>query len=518
MELPSVAVFRKRRLHALAESIEALGRQKAGGGGGRGGGGGGQSGDMHGSSSSGACSSSSSSLAHSYCQHRKLAWDVLNKIIFRGVSDGGAGRSSFSGASSSASSSVAAAAADDSWLWGAATFTTATPPGVTQAPTPYASSADEHDSNGAWVDFDPVLPPYVPIESLAAQIGFAYPRARVSLTDVGSLAREFAEAARATSEEAARQRKLWRMRIDGGRNLSDRTLHVTCHAHPTDVEMYQLRWVGEQPRGSSGGGSDSGEVETVDLWRSHVESLRASHRRVIIESNTMRGLEPSIDASLDAQLSDGLVLSHIFSMAVRYDAISEYKHAYQAALPEAVMDLLQVDLQVHHECYASPLNRRLPAFCSAFPDTDRHFGSRGSFFDFWPTAGSYECNPPFDNRSINACLEHVLRVLEHADGLPAGGSPLSFVVTVPTITPWGKDDHSLKALSRLSPYLREAIQVEANQHGYHMGQQHKRAAHSTPYWKSSIPSTAYFLANAAGSARWPLRDAFRAELISAWKV
>jgi hypothetical protein len=46
------------------------------------------------------------------------------------------------------------------------------------------------------------------------------------------------------------------------------------------------------------------------------------------------------------------------------------------------------------ECFASPLNCHLPAFCSAFPDTDAAFGSLGSFFDFFPTEGSFQVNPP----------------------------------------------------------------------------------------------------------------------------
>lgn len=34
-------------------------------------------------------------------------------------------------------------------------------------------------------------------------------------------------------------------------------------------------------------------------------------------------------------------------------------------------------------------------YCSAFWDTDRWFGSCGSFLDFHPTSGSFEVNPPF---------------------------------------------------------------------------------------------------------------------------
>ena len=45
--------------------------------------------------------------------------------------------------------------------------------------------------------------------------------------------------------------------------------------------------------------------------------------------------------------------------------------------------------------FASPFNHFLIPYCSAFPDTDACFGSCGSFFDFFPTEGSFMANPPF---------------------------------------------------------------------------------------------------------------------------
>jgi hypothetical protein len=47
------------------------------------------------------------------------------------------------------------------------------------------------------------------------------------------------------------------------------------------------------------------------------------------------------------------------------------------------------------ECFASPLNCRYAAFCSAFQDTDGAFGSVGSFFNFRPRTGAFQANPPF---------------------------------------------------------------------------------------------------------------------------
>lgn len=78
------------------------------------------------------------------------------------------------------------------------------------------------------------------------------------------------------------------------------------------------------------------------------------------------------------------------------------------------------------ECFASPLNCRYAPFCSAFADTDRPFGSVGSFFSFRPTAGSFEANPPFEPGIFDAAVRHIESLL----GNPQAG-PLSFVVVSP---------------------------------------------------------------------------------------
>ncbi len=76
--------------------------------------------------------------------------------------------------------------------------------------------------------------------------------------------------------------------------------------------------------------------------------------------------------------------------------------------PESVFAALNREAGAEAECFASPLNAYFANFCSAFVDTDRWFGSRGSFFDFAPREGSYECNPPFvDEVCVCAlCLGH----------------------------------------------------------------------------------------------------------------
>jgi hypothetical protein len=50
------------------------------------------------------------------------------------------------------------------------------------------------------------------------------------------------------------------------------------------------------------------------------------------------------------------------------------------------------------------------SFHSLFLDTDRFFGSLGSFFQYPLTMGSFEVNPPFDSHSVQACILHIAEV------------------------------------------------------------------------------------------------------------
>ncbi len=55
---------------------------------------------------------------------------------------------------------------------------------------------------------------------------------------------------------------------------------------------------------------------------------------------------------------------------------------------------------------AGPLCR----FSSLFPDTDRFFGSVGSFFQLPLAGGSFEVNPPFDSQSVLLCIDRMVEV------------------------------------------------------------------------------------------------------------
>lgn len=105
-------------------------------------------------------------------------------------------------------------------------------------------------------------------------------------------------------------------------------------------------------------------------------------------------------------------LRRLWTMCARYDTISGA--GYQAALPEEGFLTLKKHWGVEYECYASPLNHCLDAFGSAFVETDRFFGSRGSFLDQRPLAGGFEANPPFLEEVMAPMAMHVLALMERA--------------------------------------------------------------------------------------------------------
>ena len=81
------------------------------------------------------------------------------------------------------------------------------------------------------------------------------------------------------------------------------------------------------------------------------------------------------------------------------------------------------------ELCASPLNCRYRRFCGAFPDADAPFGSMGDAFEFRPTRGSFEVNPPFDPGFVARLVAHLEALLR------ASREPLSFCVVAPTSDP-----------------------------------------------------------------------------------
>ncbi|KAJ3602425.1 hypothetical protein NHX12_030180 [Muraenolepis orangiensis] len=179
----------------------------------------------------------------------------------------------------------------------------------------------------------------------------------------------------------------------------------------------------------------------------------------------------------------------------------------QGALPVSVFQVLHKQFGVSFECFASPLNCYFKQFCSAFPDTDGFFGSRGPFLSFRPASGSFEANPPFCEEFMDAMVTHF------EDLLDSSTEPLSFIIFVPE---WR--DPVTPALTRMesSRFLRHQLSISAYEHEYRSGSQHicKR---EEMYYKAVHGTAVFFLQNTAGFAKWEPSTERLAEVQSAYK-
>lgn len=184
------------------------------------------------------------------------------------------------------------------------------------------------------------------------------------------------------------------------------------------------------------------------------------------------------------------------------------------AFPASGFNLLQKLFGVEAECFASPLNVTLDKFCSVAFDTDRFFGSAGSFWKFpgrdprWSSpdqdilrgGGSYEANPPFVEEVMDEMAVRIIALLRDAE---QRNVPLSFCVIVPG---WGGDWKLLKEFtnsefSRPSPGFY--LVLDRKKHNYRPGMQHRAAYDEQP---SNVETFVFFLQTAAGARKWPVTD------------
>eukprot|EP01103_Thecamoeba_quadrilineata_P021531 TRINITY_DN9924_c0_g1_i2.p1 TRINITY_DN9924_c0_g1~~TRINITY_DN9924_c0_g1_i2.p1 ORF type:complete len:370 (+),score=75.59 TRINITY_DN9924_c0_g1_i2:903-2012(+) len=184
----------------------------------------------------------------------------------------------------------------------------------------------------------------------------------------------------------------------------------------------------------------------------------------------------------------------LFCLLTRYEALGG--PGYQAATPCPVLEALSTKLGLQHECFASPLNCRLASYGSAFYDTDRFFGSSGSFFhDFNPKTGSFQANPPFVEEVMMGMALKIVDLLKKSE---EEGEPLSFVVVVPG---W-KDTPSYQLLVQ-SRFVRKEMQLEKYQHVFHDGFQHRS---TKDYRVADCVTIVFFLQNEKGSVKWPVTE------------
>uniref|UniRef100_UPI00398F8637 mRNA (2'-O-methyladenosine-N(6)-)-methyltransferase isoform X2 n=2 Tax=Pristiophorus japonicus TaxID=55135 RepID=UPI00398F8637 len=180
----------------------------------------------------------------------------------------------------------------------------------------------------------------------------------------------------------------------------------------------------------------------------------------------------------------------------------------QGALPVAVFESLNKQFGVTFECFASPLNCYFRQYCSAFPDTDGYFGSRGSFLTFSPVSGSFEANPPFGEELMDTMVTHMEKLLGNSS------EPLSFIVFIPE---WRNPPTPALVRMEESKFKRHQILVPAYEHEYRSGAQHICKKEDI-YYKAVHSTALIFLQNDAGFAKWePVPERVQ-ELMAAYKM
>ena len=191
-----------------------------------------------------------------------------------------------------------------------------------------------------------------------------------------------------------------------------------------------------------------------------------------------------------------LVDRRIYSMLQRYDTLWKSNSGAQGALPDKVFDVLRKYLHVEGECFASPLNRRLKKFYSAFPDTDQCFGSLGSFFS--PNnsrmVGSWECNPPFDVKSVKNTIDKIKKLLETAE---SHDEALSFAVF---FAQFSSQSEVMQSVRKLQKFNRaESTVVD---HVYLYGFQHKPNRGGDKHWKPDRPTSVFLFQSSFGFLKY----------------
>ena len=101
----------------------------------------------------------------------------------------------------------------------------------------------------------------------------------------------------------------------------------------------------------------------------------------------------------------------ILRMLLRYDSMSY--NTQILCIPENTWSVLCKTFNVWLEGFASPIDTQIMKyggfgkfFCSCFPDTDRPFGSIGSFFTARKNSGSIMAHPP--PSMVNAASTHII--------------------------------------------------------------------------------------------------------------
>lgn len=240
----------------------------------------------------------------------------------------------------------------------------------------------------------------------------------------------------------------------------------------------------------------------VSCSREHWAKLKELHRRHgAAPRKRRRGTAPAqAESSFEVAAYSALARLHALQ------GNNPRAGGMQAAIHGGVFDALHDDFGCMAECFASPVNCRWDRFCSAAADVDGPFGSMGSFFDFRPSAGSFQANPPYDSGTVAKMTAHMEGLLRAAE---ERGLPLCFVVVIPR---W--EDKACWQELRGSTFQKAVLDLPQAEHGFCEGGQHHRLRR---YRQANHDSTVFVLQSAKGALQWPASRAKLRRLAAAFR-
>ena len=235
-------------------------------------------------------------------------------------------------------------------------------------------------------------------------------------------------------------------------------------------------------------------------------SKRVQHRKELEETHrVVMGLDiyNKLKKKYNALKHDPCKMhSRMMVMLTIYDTLLVNTSTYgmQGTILPNAMKVLIREFDVEGECYASPVNRYNGPpdwkFCSAYKETDKWFGSEGSFYHFKPEQGSFECNPPFANDTVDHMFSHIFALLE------SSRKPLSFIVIIP-MAQWNHAQKWYPAAKGGVPFYRGHQVLRQRDHMYLTGEWHKSSqVSSEDCWDAVMDTAVIWIQNDAGNQKW----------------
>lgn len=128
---------------------------------------------------------------------------------------------------------------------------------------------------------------------------------------------------------------------------------------------------------------------------------------------------------------DKMLDTYVWIIIYRYQLLGSNNH--QLAVVPQVLDKMSQVFNLNFECFASSINSITSNYCSLYYDVEKYFGSCGSFFNSFPTKGTFSFNPPYQTDVICRGVNKLFKLLDKAT------DDLTFIITIPIWDNEGKE-------------------------------------------------------------------------------